>query len=68
MANKEYLKSELKYDLEQNCFIVDRKNYYDLKGKADATDEELLNYLLNIYTKLILFHSLFYTCYTSIKF
>jgi len=45
--------NELKYDLEKNCFIVDRKNYFDSKGKADTTDEELLNYLLNIYTTML---------------
>lgn len=45
--------NELKYDLEQNKFIVDRKNYYDVKGKADTTDEELLNYLLNIYRTMM---------------
>lgn len=45
--------NELKYDLEKKCFIADRKNYYDAKGKADTTEEELLNYLLNIYTTMM---------------
>ena len=45
--------NELKYDLENNRFIVDRNNYYDTKGKADTSDEELLNYLLNIYRTMM---------------
>jgi len=46
--------NELKYDLENKKFIVDRANYYDAKGKADTTDEELLRYLLNIYQTMML--------------
>lgn len=45
--------NELKYDNENNCFVVDRKNYYDAKGKADANDGELLKYLLNIYCTMM---------------
>lgn len=45
--------NELKYDLENNKFVVDRFNYYDAKGKADTTDEELLDYLLNIYRTMM---------------
>lgn len=45
--------NELKYDLENNRFVVDRSNYYDTKGKADTTDEELLDYLLNIYRTMM---------------
>ena len=46
--------NELKYDLKNNKFIVDRSNYYDAKGKADTTDEELLQYLINIYQTMML--------------
>lgn len=46
--------NELKYDLENKKFVVDRSNYYDAKGKADTTDEELLRYLLNIYQTMML--------------
>lgn len=46
--------NELKYDLKNKKFIVDRKNYYDAKGKADTTDEELLEYILNIYRTMML--------------
>ncbi len=46
--------NELRYDLEKRKFYVDRKNYYDAKGKADTTDEELLKYLLNIYQTMML--------------
>ena len=46
--------NELKYDLENNRFVVDRNNYYDVKGKADTTDEELLQYLINIYQTMML--------------
>ena len=45
--------NELKYDLENNKFVIDRSNYYDAKGKADTTDEELLDYLLNIYRTMM---------------
>ena len=45
--------NELKYDLENNKFVVDRSNYYDAKGKADTSDEELLDYLLNIYRTMM---------------
>lgn len=45
--------NELKYDNENKCFVVDKKNYYDAKGKADTTDEELLKYLLNIYCTMM---------------
>ncbi|MBO5143126.1 MAG: DUF2075 domain-containing protein [Clostridia bacterium] len=41
--------NELKYDDEKNIIYVDRKEYYDAKGKADTSDEELLNYILHIY-------------------
>lgn len=44
--------NELKYDINNNKFVVDRKKYYDTKGKADTTDEELLHYLLNIYSTM----------------
>ena len=46
--------NELKYDLENNRFVVDRKKYYDAKGKADTTDEELLEYIINIYQTMML--------------
>lgn len=46
--------NELKYDLKNKKFKVDRKNYYDVKGKADTTNEELLRYLLNIYQTMML--------------
>lgn len=45
--------NELKYDIKNNIFKVDRSNYYDAKGKADTTEEELLNYLLNIYRTMM---------------
>lgn len=45
--------NELKYDNENKKFIVDKKNYYDSKGKADTSDEELLKYLLNIYCTML---------------
>lgn len=33
--------NELKYDLDQKKFIINRSSYYDVKGKSDTTDEEL---------------------------
>ena len=44
---------ELKYDCKNNQFIVDRKHYYDSKGKDATTDEELLKYILNIYCTMM---------------
>lgn len=44
--------NDLKYDDINNKIIVDRKNYFDTKGKAGITDEELLDYLLNIYSTM----------------
>ena len=41
--------NELKYDDVNHKLIVDRKNYFDTKGKADTSDEELLEYILHIY-------------------
>lgn len=44
--------NDLKYDDINNKIIVDRKNYFDTKGKTGITDEELLDYLLNIYSTM----------------
>lgn len=44
--------NELKYDKENQKFIVDRNNYYDKYGKNDTDDQELLEYILNIYYTL----------------
>ena len=44
--------NELKYDDVENKIYVDRKEYYDVKGKADTSDEELLKYILNIYATM----------------
>lgn len=41
--------NEIKYDDINHRIIVDRKDYYDAKGKAGTTDEELLEYILHIY-------------------
>ena len=62
--------NELKYDNKNNCFVVDRKNYYDAKGKADTTDEELLKYLLNIYCTMMtrgMLGTYIYVCDESLR-
>ena len=62
--------NELKYDLENNKFVVDRSNYYDAKGKADTTDEELLDYLLNIYRTMMsrgMLGTYIYVCDAGLK-
>ena len=46
--------NELKYDLENKKIVIDRNNYYDVKGKANTTDEELYGYLINIYQTMML--------------
>ncbi len=45
---------ELQYDTVQKKFKANRKVYYDVKGKASTDDDELLQYLLNIYTTMML--------------
>ena len=60
--------NELKY--ENNKFIVDRRNYYDAKGKADTTDEELLKYILNIYQTMMfrgMLGTYIYVCDSGLK-
>lgn len=44
--------NDLKYDDVNKKIIVDRKNYFDAKGKDGINDEELLEYLLNIYSTM----------------
>ena len=44
--------NDLRYDDINNKIVIDRKNYFDTKGKADTTDGELLEYLLNIYSTM----------------
>lgn len=44
--------NELKYDDVKNKIYVDRDNYYDQKGKNNTTDEQLLEYILNIYSTM----------------
>ena len=44
--------NDLKYDDVNKKIIVDRKNYFDAKGKDGISDEELLEYLLNIYSTM----------------
>lgn len=44
--------NELKYDDKDKKIYVDRSNYYDQKGKNNTTDEQLLEYVLNIYATM----------------
>ncbi len=44
--------NELKYDLKKEKFYIDKSNYYDNNGKKTATDDELLQYILNIYATM----------------
>jgi DUF2075 family protein len=46
--------NELKYESKKQKFVIERKNYYDAKGKADTTDAELERYILNIYQTMML--------------
>ncbi len=46
--------SDLRYDTKNERLFVDRSNYFDVKGKNTTTDEELLQYLLNIYSTMCL--------------
>lgn len=44
--------NELKYDLKNNRLYFDRQSYYDVNGKNKTSDEELRQYILNIYSVL----------------
>lgn len=44
--------NELRYNLQTRKFEVDAKNYFDVNGKIMTNDEELLQYILNIYAVL----------------
>ncbi|MFA5604003.1 MAG: DNA/RNA helicase domain-containing protein [Bacilli bacterium] len=46
--------NDLRYDLNNEKFYIDRSSYKDVKGKSDTTDEDLLSYLLNIYSTMCL--------------
>lgn len=62
--------NELKYDNKNHQFIVDKKNYFDVKVKADTTDEELLKYLLNIYCTMMtrgMLGTYIYVCDKTLK-
>lgn len=41
--------NELKYDTETRHFYVDRDQYFDIMGKNSTDDNDLLQYILNIY-------------------
>ena len=44
--------NDLKYDSINNKLYADRNNYYDKNGKNTASEEELLEYILNIYSTM----------------
>lgn len=45
--------NELRYDLDKEEFYIDKKHYHDHQGRASASDEELLEYILNIYKTMM---------------
>ncbi len=44
---------DLTFDPESNALIANKANYYDKNGKATATQEELTQYIRNIYYVLL---------------
>lgn len=44
--------NELRYNLQTQKLEVDVSSYYDANGKAKTSDEEVLQYILNIYAVL----------------
>ena len=44
--------NDLKYDPINSRLYADRNNYYDKNGKNTTSDEELLEYILNIYATM----------------
>lgn len=45
---------ELIYNKNENILDINKSKYYDAKGKASTTKEELLRYILNIYQTMML--------------
>lgn len=44
---------DIKYDVEQHRIYADKNSYFDINGKKSATDEELTEYVKNIYYVLM---------------
>lgn len=44
--------NDLKYDEKNNKLYIDKKSYYDVNGKNKTSDEDLRQYILNIYSVL----------------
>lgn len=44
--------NDLKYDKENHRLFIDKKEYFDINGKNKTSDEDLRNYILNIYAVL----------------
>ena len=47
------LGNDIQYDLEKKEIIINSENYFDRNGKATASQEELLQYIRNIYYVLM---------------
>lgn len=47
------LGNDIQYDIEKKEITIDPNSYYDKKGKATASKEELLEYIKNIYYVLM---------------
>jgi len=47
------LGNDIKYDVENSKIVVDKSSYFDRNGKATATQEELTEYIKNIYYVLM---------------
>jgi uncharacterized protein len=44
--------NELKYDGKTKRIFIDKSNYFDRNGRVTATEDELHEYIINIYTTL----------------
>lgn len=44
--------NDLRYDEENNCLYIDKANYHDTNGKNKTSDEDLRQYIFNIYAIL----------------
>jgi DUF2075 family protein len=47
------LGNDIKYDSKREEIIIDANNYFDKKGKATASYEELFGYIKNVYYVLM---------------
>lgn len=62
--------NDLKYDPKNDCFMVDKANYFDVNGKNKTSIEDLAEYIRNIYYVLLtrgIFGTHVYVCDDALR-